>query len=72
MGAERGCLENDKQEDNPMLANENTSHLSVPISGAMGVVFSDIGTSPLYTLEGASAGIPIVIAIVRLGTPVEI
>ncbi len=39
-----------------MSANENTSHSSALIVGAIGVVFGDIGTSPLYALKETFAG----------------
>src|SRR5512143_3021830 len=47
---------NDNYEDNAMSTNENTSHSSALIVGAIGVVFGDIGTSPLYALKETFAG----------------
>lgn len=46
-----------------MSAHENKSHHSALIIGAIGVVFGDIGTSPLYALKETFAGHhPIVVA----------
>jgi len=39
-----------------MSAHEGKSRLSVLVIGAIGVVFGDIGTSPLYALKETFAG----------------
>jgi len=49
-------LKNNKPGDSAMSASEHKSRASALVVGAIGVVFGDIGTSPLYALKETFAG----------------
>jgi KUP system potassium uptake protein len=57
MDAERAGIRTiTNREDSTMSAHESKSRSSALIVGAIGVVFGDIGTSPLYALKETFAG----------------